>query len=308
MFTDKVRNEFTDYDVVPGETYTYEIRGYDGAYSATTGEKNITCNFIYGIDLGTRELSFEADNNTPKNITYSLYKQTVSGKEPISGNVSCAPSDDWINVETSTGVITIWVEPNESGSAREGTVTIDISYTGHSYPIRIVQMGKEDAYTVKYHKNDPNGGEDVTRGQSFAVGQTKNLLWLDSALKWAIKDEGGFSYIFLGWAKSKTGAAFYANGEQVRDLVAKGKVLHLYAVWQKRAYQVVFHSNDGTDRSASQEFRPGIAKNLLWLDLASPRTCSGSTLGLAGRVPATTSSAGRSRPPALLSSTRTARR
>ena len=130
-------------------------------------------------------------------------------------------------------------------------------------------------YTVKYHKNDPNGGADVTRDQSFTEGETKRLLYLDSALKWAIKDEDGFSYIFLGWAKSPTGAAVYENGEQVCDLVAKGKVMHLYAVWQKRAYQVVFHSNDGANKTVSQEFRPGIAKNLLWLDSGLKWTRSG---------------------------------
>ena len=128
---------------------------------------------------------------------------------------------------------------------------------------------------MKYHKNDPNGGEDVTRSQNITVGETKRLLYLDSALKWAIEDEGGFSYIFLGWAKSKTGAAVYSNGEQVCDLAAKGKVMHLYAVWQKRAYQVVFHSNDGRNLVDWQEFRPNIAKNLYWLDSGLGWTRSG---------------------------------
>ena len=152
-------------------------------------------------------------------------------------------------------------------SAFKGKIDEETVFSGCPEGMKIVYRSSGDGtWTVKYHKNDPNGGADVTKSQSFAVGETKRLLYLDSALKWSTKDEDGFSYIFLGWAKSKTGAAFYSNGEQVCDLAAKGKVMHLYAVWQKRAYDVVFHCNDGGSRTGTQEFRPGIAKNLLWLD------------------------------------------
>lgn len=145
MYTDRVRNEFTDYDVVPGETYTYEIRGYDGAYSATTGERNITCNFIYGINLETLVVTFESDNNTAKAVTYSLYKQTVNGKESISKKVSCTTSDDWINVESGTGVINVWVDPNDTGVMRIGTFTIE--YEGFKSLIKVIQ-GKSESLVV----------------------------------------------------------------------------------------------------------------------------------------------------------------
>ena len=127
-------------------------------------------------------------------------------------------------------------------------------------------------WTLKYHSN--NGKNDLDT-QNFKVGEEKRLYYMNSRLGWEYKDEDGFNYIFLGWAKSPTGAAVYENGEQVCDLAAKGKVMHLYAVWQTRAYQVVFHSNDGTDRSASQEFRPNIAKTLYWLDSGLGWTRSG---------------------------------
>ncbi len=134
--------------------------------------------------------------------------------------------------------------------------------------------GGSRIWTVKYHKNDPCVA-DETKSQNLVVGQAQRLLYLDSALKWSCKDADGFSYTFLGWAKSQTGAAVYSNGQLVTDLVAAGKVLHLYAVWQKRAYQVVFHSNDGRSLSKTQEFRPGIAKNLYWLDSGLKWTRSG---------------------------------
>ncbi len=156
-----------------------------------------------------------------------------------------------------------------------GVVGLPESGTWCGVPITYSTGQVSNKWTVKYHKNDPNGGGDVAQSQNILVGDTKRLLYLDSALGWAIADEGGFSYIFLGWAKSPTGAVIYANGEQVCDLVAYGKVLHLYAVWQKRAYQVVFHSNDGANKTALQEFRPNIAKTLLWLDSGLGWTRSG---------------------------------
>ncbi len=118
-------------------------------------------------------------------------------------------------------------------------------------------------WTLKYHSN--NGKNDLDT-QNFKVGEEKRLYYMNSRLGWEYKDEGGFNYVFLGWAKSPTGAVFYGNGELVKDLVDEGKVMHVYAVWQKRAYSVCFHSNDGRNLSKTQEFRPNIAKNLLWLD------------------------------------------
>ena len=70
--TNSVRNEFTDYDVVPGETYIYEIRGYNrNGFVASTGEKSITCNFIYGIDIDSQVMTFEASDGTRKTMAYS---------------------------------------------------------------------------------------------------------------------------------------------------------------------------------------------------------------------------------------------
>ena len=118
-------------------------------------------------------------------------------------------------------------------------------------------------WTLKYHSN--NGKNDLDT-QNFKVGEEKRLYYMNSRLGWEYKDEDGFNYVFLGWAKSPTGAVFYENGELVKDLAAAGKVMHVYAVWQKRAYAVCFHSNDEDGLVEYQEFRPNIAKNLYWLD------------------------------------------
>ena len=172
--------------------------------------------------------------------------------------------------------LTIYAAEGSTGwTGIVGVVGLPASGTWCGVQIAYSTGQVSNKWTVKYHQNDPNSVEDVTRSQNIPVGETQRLLYLDSALKWALKDEDGFSYIFLGWAKSPTGAAFYENGEQVCDLVSYGKVLHLYAVWQKRSYNVCFHSNDGRGLVDWQEFRPNIAKNLYWLDSGLGWTRSG---------------------------------
>ena len=128
---------------------------------------------------------------------------------------------------------------------------------------RVSVTSQSKLWTVKYHSNN---GKNLEASQQFVKDQSQRLLYMDSQIGWEYKDGDGFNYVFLGWAKSSTGAVAYENGQAVKNLVEPGKVMHLYAVWQKRAYNVCFHSNDGRGKSASQEFRPGIAKNLLWID------------------------------------------
>ena len=133
----------------------------------------------------------------------------------------------------------------------------------HGYPTRTIKPAPLRIWTLTYHSN--NGKNDLD-SQNFMVGEEKRLYYMNSRLGWEYKDEGGFNYVFLGWAKSPTGAVAYENGALVKDLAESGKVMHIYAVWQKRAYNVCFHSNYDRDFVEYQEFRPNIAKNLLWLD------------------------------------------
>ena len=53
-------------------------------------------------------------------------------------------------------------------------------------------------------------------------------------------------YVFLGWAKSKTGAVAYANGSAVKNLAPAGASVTLYAKWAVAKYKVAFNANGGT--------------------------------------------------------------
>ncbi len=218
------------------------------------------CDNLTNVVIGTglKHLGYQGFNGC-----YYLKSIEFKGNAPSCGHSVFSSAGFMV------GGATVYVSRASTGWG------VDIPGTWRNLKIHYSDSDVRSIWTVKYHKNDPNGGADETGSQNIAVGETKRLLYLDSALKWAIKDEDGFSYIFLGWAKSPTGAAFYENGEQVCDLVDKGKVLHLYAVWQKRAYCVCFHSNDGRGLADWQEFRPNIAKNLFWLDSGLGWTRSG---------------------------------
>ncbi len=145
----------------------------------------------------------------------------------------------------------------------DGNWTSDVLFNMKAYAHWKPAAAPSGSWTLKYHSN--NGKNDLDT-QSFKVGEEKRLYYMNSRLGWEYKDEDGFNYVFMGWAKSPTGAVAYENGALVKDLAAAGKTMHIYAVWQKRAYSVCFHSNDDRNLSKTQEFRPNIAKNLLWLD------------------------------------------
>ena len=51
---------------------------------------------------------------------------------------------------------------------------------------------------------------------------------------------------FCGWAKTKTGAAEYTNGQKINNLTDKdGGTVTLYAVWQAKTYTIKFNTDGG---------------------------------------------------------------
>ncbi len=52
-------------------------------------------------------------------------------------------------------------------------------------------------------------------------------------------------YTFIGWSKTKTGKVAYANKAAVKDLVAAGKSVTLYAQWAVTKYKVAYNAYGG---------------------------------------------------------------
>ena len=92
----------------------------------------------------------------------------------------------------------------------------------------VTEVAQRQKGKVRYHKND---GTTEVANQTFKVGEKKSLCWTESVLGWTVS-VAGYRCMFLGWAKSPTGAIIYSNGQPVADLAASGATLHLYAVWR----------------------------------------------------------------------------
>ena len=69
-------------------------------------------------------------------------------------------------------------------------------------------------------------------------------------------------YVFIGWAKTRTGPVAYANGQTVKNLSATGGVVPVYARWAKRDYRVVFQPNGGKGKAVAQKMVYGSAARL----------------------------------------------
>lgn len=97
-------------------------------------------------------------------------------------------------------------------------------------------------YSIKFSSNGATG----TMGSVEAVYDVEKQL-PECAY---VKD----GYRFVGWAQNPVlMEVVYADGQIVKNLVAKNNgTITLYAVWANNAYNVVFNSNDGTDRTATQ--------------------------------------------------------
>lgn len=163
---------FTDYDVVPGRTYKYEIkvRGEDvdrmfGADSFcdagvtnrqeyTTGPLNVECYFIYTAEFEPGEVVFD-ENGGEREVGISIYRQTASESffekyeiyNDLSSNVEWArprvylPSEaEWWNKS-----IVIEADENDTNEAREGIVTVYYwtdNNEGFEWQIKVSQGAK----------------------------------------------------------------------------------------------------------------------------------------------------------------------
>lgn len=154
-------NEYTDYDVVPGRKYKYEIRS-NGYTNATTGPLFITCNYIYKADLDLNDVVFSA-NEEEIDIRVLIYKQTASGD--ILNNALLGYYDSYFTVSVPSNAgswiyadrsdidgidgshfCRIEVTANDTDSPREAIVTIE--FEGFKWPIKVRQEAKSDNVTV----------------------------------------------------------------------------------------------------------------------------------------------------------------
>ena len=117
--------------------------------------------------------------------------------------------------------------PNGTGKKISVDMIVESGVTG------IYAHWVQTTYSVVF---DANGGAGKMAAQKIAPGATAKLL----ANKFTKS-----GCVFLGWAKTKTGAVAYANGASVKNLAAAGKSVTLYAQWAVAEYKIAFNGNGG---------------------------------------------------------------
>ena len=126
-------------------------------------------------------------------------------------------------------------------SANGGTVTLYAKWAKATYKVAFYA----------------NGGTGKMAVQTFKYGTAAKL----RANAFTRKD-----CVFIGWAKTPAGAVAYKNAQAVKNLVANGSTVKLYARWAKKTYRVSFNANGGTlpkgKTMAAQTFTYGKAATL----------------------------------------------
>ncbi|MBP5786921.1 MAG: InlB B-repeat-containing protein, partial [Kiritimatiellae bacterium] len=134
-------------------------------------------------------------------------------------------------------------------TARTGGTRITASTT-FSAATTVYARWAKATYTVAFNAN---GGQGRMAAQRMTYG-TASRLRANAFLR--------SGYVFIGWARTRTGAVAYTNRQAVRNLRTDGRTTTLYAKWARRTYKVAFNANGGTGRMAQQAFIYGRAGRL----------------------------------------------
>lgn len=147
-------------------------------------------------------------------------------------------------------------------TSRDGGSRVSAS-TRPSRDLPIFARWKPTTYRIAFSAN----GGTLPKGRTMAA--QKMAYGKAAALRGNAFARSG--HVFLGWAKSKTGAVAYKNGQSVKNLRADGGTTTLYAVWAKSRYRVSFQANGGSGSMAVQTFAYGKAQSLSANRFKAPR-------------------------------------
>lgn len=140
----------------------------------------------------------------------SLKAEASSGEKLIykSSNPDVATVDEDGNIiATGQGKADITVKQIGNGSYEEAEETVKVA------------VKSIDAYSITFHSSDE---EEATTKQIVKTNE-------DSALQENTFKNG--EHEFLGWATEDGGYVEYDDGDEIKDLAAKGENTDLYAVW-----------------------------------------------------------------------------
>ena len=131
-----------------------------------------------------------------------------------------------------------WTQPNGQGKQYYDKDGNGVNTWQETAVTTLYAQWKQSTYTVKFNGNGSDGGGSMT-DQTFTCG-------VDQTLPQNTFTRTG--YTFAGWNEQQTGGAIYNDGGTVRDLVAAGGTVTLYAQWTawETVEPVTFSHPDGT--------------------------------------------------------------
>ena len=197
--------------------------------------------------VGSTQQEFEFGIKMPANdlIIYAIYKEQATVKFDFNDNVNL----DIIQGYVGDNIVCHITEPYREGYEFTGwytdntlTTLFDFENTKMSEESITIYAGwKANEYTIVYDGNGATSGHmDVqTRHYDDNVGALDNQY-----------EKTG--YTFFGW--ELVDHDYVAVGSFRNFTSEKGAVITLYAVWVENTYDVVFHANNNTSITYSQNF------------------------------------------------------
>ena len=109
-------------------------------------------------------------------------------------------------------------------------------------------------YAIKFHKNDGSG---AWRMLAYQTDVAKNMPTIAVGLAWSVPGKN-----FLGWATSEekavAGTIWKTDAQPMKNVIATGKTLNVYAVWGAGKYKITFVKNEGSGFLETREFDYGV--------------------------------------------------
>ena len=219
--------------------YFAQPKGVGKRYYDKNGNSTATCDFYEATTLYAH---WQANTYT---IKYMQNKPSKASHEVAGSTDSSSHIYDQSKALTANGYsLTGW---HFRGWAKTATGAVEYTdgasvknlTSANGSTVILYAVWQANTYTIVYNSNKP---ENASGSITESMPQVTHTY--DTAKKLSDNQFTLTGYTFCGWAKNKTGAAEYTNGEEVKNLTsANGGAVTLYAVWKANTYKVVYNSN-----------------------------------------------------------------
>ena len=216
-------------------------------YYNANGNSAATCDFYAATTLyahwQANTYTIEYMQNKPSKASHE-----VSGSTAVSSHIYDQSKALTANGYSLTGWhFRGWAKTATGAAEYTDGASVKNLTSANGSTVILYAVWQANTYTIVYNSNKPEGASGSITETMPQVTHT-----YDTAKKLSDNQFTLTGYTFRGWAKNKTGAAEYTNGEEVKNLTsANGGTVTLFAVWQANTYKIVYNSNKPEGASGS---------------------------------------------------------